>query len=367
MLGCAQRNTPARNSAEQTPLLEKQLKAALAALVAMTTMGTATTDHLVPEYYAPVDLTRPGYGRDSSNAAPTTPVHEPMAYGLFASSLTVDGLATPARSAADWLVENQDLDGDGIPGWGLPFPWDAFNDGSINPAHTVYGITTAIAVQGLLDFYEATGETKYLDVAVSALEAYASERTAEGSFHYSRAKTDRTPVHNVTAMMMGQFARAARLSNKKNLQTVATRSYEYLMALAHDDEDGIWWNYVEGHPKKNDLVHASYMVRGLIDYGASGEIIYKSNLHLSRFVRNNIVYDTIDHDTHKARSWGIGTALQVACTLKEFSLAQQLKLSLPQYLSGGAYLLYPGMGYYAPRLQGHVAWGLSACSVHPTL
>jgi hypothetical protein len=336
------------------------MKVALANLALFMAAGAAGAA-TIPAYYAPVDLHRPGHGRDSSGAAPTTPVHEPMAYGLFASSFTADGLLEPARASADWLVENQDLDGDGAPGWGLPFPWDAFNDGSINPEHTVYGITTAIAVQGLLDFYEATGEPKYLEVSVAALESYSTEKTGEGSFHYSRAPTDRTPVHNVTAMLMGQFARAARLSGNQKLQDVSAQSYEYLMSVAHDDLEGLWWNYVEGHARKNDLVHASYMVRGLADFGAPTDVVAKSVSHLKHFVRIGEVYDNVNNHTHKARSWGVGAALQVACTLGEVELAQQLEDALPQYLSDGAYLLYPHEGYYAPRLQGHVAWGLSTC------
>lgn len=316
----------------------------------------------IPEYYSPVDLDRAGYGRDSSNAAPVTPVHEPMAYGLFVSAFTADQMLVPAKMAADWLVDNQDLDGDGLAGWGLPFEWDAFNDGSINAAHTVYGITTAIAVQGLLDFYEATHDLKYLNTAVSALEAYAPERTHYGSFHYSKAPTDRSPVHNVTAMLMGQYARASRLSNNKSFQEIATDSYSYLMSLAHHDEHiGLWWNYVDGHSKKNDLVHASYMVRGLIDYGAPDEILSKSISHLKRFARKESVYDHVDADEWQARSWGVGAALQVACTLNEMHLAHQLRAVLPRYLKDGAYHLYPNNGYYAPRLQGHVAWGLSLC------
>src|SRR5690606_29961276 len=113
--------------------------------------------------------------------------------------------------AADWLIANIDLNQNGTPGWGLPFPWDAFRDGSVNPAHTEYGITTALAVQGLIDFYEATEEESYLSAAVSALAAYATE-FRNGDLRYSVAPSDEAAVHNVTAMLMGQYARASRLT-----------------------------------------------------------------------------------------------------------------------------------------------------------
>lgn len=315
-----------------------------------------------PSYYAPLNDVWPGYGRDSSSAAPLTPVHEPMAYGLLVSAFVVDGLPDDARRAADWLVSNNDLNGNGVPGWGLPFAWDAFSDGSINPIHTEYGVTTAVAVQGLLDFYESTTEAKYLNAAVAALEAYAAE-FRDGDFRYSVAPTDSVPTHNITAMLMGQYARAGRLAARDDFSRLATKSYNRLMSISHSDSTGIWWSYVEGNAKTNDLVHASYIVRGLIDFQAPADVIEKAANYLKRFVRGGVVYDTVESSAYLARSWGIGAALNIACSLGDNVTAASLEQALPPYMdSKGAYLLRPNEGYFAPRLQAHVAWGLSRCN-----
>src|SRR5690606_12000299 len=100
----------------------------------------------------------------------STPEHvmdHPMAYAFFASaeahrySRTQDRASLArAGAAAEWLVQNADLDGDGATAWGLPFAWDAFGDGSENPEHNAYTITTAVAVQALLDVYEHTGDPR---------------------------------------------------------------------------------------------------------------------------------------------------------------------------------------------------------------
>ncbi|MFW5980281.1 MAG: hypothetical protein ACOCQ2_02850, partial [Halanaerobiales bacterium] len=54
------------------------------------------------------------------------------------------------KKASYWLLNNSDTNNDGYPGWGLPQPWDAFADGSVNPPHHPYTITTAFVLESLL-------------------------------------------------------------------------------------------------------------------------------------------------------------------------------------------------------------------------
>ena len=99
-----------------------------------------------------------------------------MAFGLLASVGAKIHHERLMRTSADWLVMNGSL-GKGKSGWGLGFSWDAFNDDSINPPETVYGITTAIAVAGLLDAYEVTRDPVYAGTAAAALDYYKSSFT----------------------------------------------------------------------------------------------------------------------------------------------------------------------------------------------
>ena len=69
-----------------------------------------------------------------------------MTYGLVASAAAAAGDDTTADMAADWLIDDMDSGG-----WGTAWTWDPFGDGSTTPADTPYSVTTAIAIQGLLD------------------------------------------------------------------------------------------------------------------------------------------------------------------------------------------------------------------------
>ena len=63
---------------------------------------------------------------------------------------------TLARTAGSWLLHHRDENRDGVIGWGVPAAWDAYGDGSTNPANTEYTISTAIVVDALLDWLERT-------------------------------------------------------------------------------------------------------------------------------------------------------------------------------------------------------------------
>ena len=64
-----------------------------------------------------------------------------MAFAMIASASARLHDERICKIAADWLVEHA------TPGWGLGYKWDAFNDGSINPTETIYGVTVALGVR----------------------------------------------------------------------------------------------------------------------------------------------------------------------------------------------------------------------------
>ena len=177
--------------------------------------------------FSAFDKQHPGRGGDMGRPAPDD---HAMAYALYASAAVLAGRTDDARIAADWLVAH-DHDGARL-GWGLSFAWDAFSDGSTNPVTTVYGITTALAVRALLDVAEKTGERRYRDSAVGALDAYsgAVTQTPAGVFFwYSDQVADAIEVPNVVSMLMGQYARAGRVLDRQDYRQLADRAYAELM------------------------------------------------------------------------------------------------------------------------------------------
>ena len=112
-----------------------------------------------------------GFGLDAAQKPGLT--EQPMTYALVLSSEAIHYRNDPnaesklrIQKALDWLITNQDLNHDGIPGWGLPLPWDAFSDGTINGPNHPYTITTSMVLNGFLDVLDApnviTNEQRYV-------------------------------------------------------------------------------------------------------------------------------------------------------------------------------------------------------------
>ena len=215
-------------------------------------------------------------------------------------------------------------------GWGLPFGWDAFGDGTKNPANTVYSISTGLAVKALLDWARVGGEDVWPLVRSSvarALDEWTTPEalTATGQFAYSLSGYDGGyDVFNSSALLAGQMQRAAQLEigqparyrsladtvmqsladwhlegsrdaevilrRGENLDAVADRfgltaeavrvanGFSPLEEVGAGDRllmpdvvaSGWYWNYSATEAVPNDLAHAGYVVDGVATYVAEG-------------------------------------------------------------------------------------------------
>ena len=313
------------------------------------------------------DASAPGRGLDQYT--PATVMDHPMAYAFFASaeahrySRTQDRASLArAGAAAEWLVQNADLDGDGATAWGLPFAWDAFGDGSENPEHNAYTITTAVAVQALLDVYEHTGDPRLLETALAGVSTFVYGALEPGDdaawFWYSLAESDALPVFNVSAMMLGQLQRLT--VHDPSLRRTADAVARHL--LAHRDADGHWYYSAPGaigDSRKNDLVHAAYIVQGLADYarfggsvGIDAQSLYET---LADFVVDGTVTE-MPREPGPARAWGVGAALFTAGLLEqEFEVTG----TLSAVFHAAALRYDPSPARFYPRQAAHVLVGLA--------
>ena len=149
---------------------------------------------------------------------------QPMTYGLILSAEVLRFRSSPneegrrrIRKAVQWLLENADSDGDGLPGWGLPQAWDAFADGSVNKAHHPYSITTAIVLLGLQDalstpsLWTNAEKEAIRKIVINVSTRWAKDVWTEdangGFFWYSPSPSDAHFVPNVSAMFLGSLAR----------------------------------------------------------------------------------------------------------------------------------------------------------------
>jgi hypothetical protein len=278
-----------------------------------------------------LDRRRPGFGFETDG---TGPIELAMAYGLVAWAGAIASDAELSRRAAQWLLRNSRTS-TGV-GWGLGWEWDAFGDGTVNRADAIYGITTAIAVIGLVKNHELTGSRESLNEAIQALDYYQafSTPTKEGLFFwYSDQAADAINVHNVSAMMAGAYALVARASKRSEFSDFAAGAFAELMASAESSKDALGWRYADlPAARPNDLVHAAYIAYGALLASRSLPSLqidqHRLLNYLRGFISNGIPMEFRPDDiraglrNRRARSWGVG---MLAFTLFELGAHEEAR------------------------------------------
>jgi hypothetical protein len=213
---------------------------------------------------------------------------QPTTHALVLSSEAMRYAVAPNKESrrrvlhdAVWLLRHQDDDHDGGPGWGFPFPWDAFADGTQNPANQAYAVDTAFAMQGLQDALEfAPSVVAPFRLEVEGLlirtadywcsRAWSSTKSG-GFFWYSANSNDAIFVPNSSAILAGMVARLARGSHggeahsHERWRTCAEDAIRQLVASARPGPRGsVEWPYQERAPAvPNDLTHQIYTLWGV--------------------------------------------------------------------------------------------------------
>lgn len=266
-------------------------------------------------------------------------VHQPKTYALIASAETLRLLASPnnesrrrIRKAVQWLLDNADLDNDGIPGWGFPYAWDAFGDGTLTPAYTPYTIDTAFVLLGLLDalkiqsFWTDAERLEILNVIRKVCVQWSEDTwsdTAEGGFFwYSRSVFDAHFVTNVSAMFSAALWRAITEhrdvfsdSEYQFIQTRVNKAMAEIVSQVIWRNDAPYWNYLaspssfkQDKPNEpNDLLHHVYILWSAEIYRPYGQqyirlpwSLSQALNSLSRFWREGKVYDFPQDVTYEA-------------------------------------------------------------------
>lgn len=222
---------------------------------------------------------------------------QPMTYGLILSAEAAryrrtgqDEPERRIRKALAWLLDNRDLDRDGKPGWGLPQPWDAFQDGSTNPVNQPYTITTAIVLNGMLDALRlpiwSRGQRDEIrklaaQVAVRWCREMWSQGFKGGYFWYSPSRADDIFAVNSPSMFMGSLARLlheqadAFAEERQLVQSRADDQARAVVATVQLREGLPFWDYMPAPNKfnrhtPNDLVHHVYTLWGIEQYRDNG-------------------------------------------------------------------------------------------------
>ncbi|PWJ72391.1 glycosyltransferase involved in cell wall biosynthesis [Pseudaminobacter salicylatoxidans] len=294
-----------------------------------------------------------------------------MAFGIFASTYALLGDRVRSQYMCQWL-QNDAVKPNGATGWGLPFKWGAFSSDDKNSVTVVYGVTSALAIRGLID-YSSTFGADIPNCVVKFLDYYLQffvETPEGGYFGYSDQPADLKSVFNVSSLLAGQYARAGKLLNRADYKRVARLVADDIMANAQSSPVGDFWSYGANIDRPNDAVHASYAVQGLIDVNRWLDTGYKLDLatrYLRKFVRNGRAFEYVRHGNlepklqqRPARAWGVGMLLYTACEASDKYLQGLVEAALPAYRhENGQYGILPASKVSYPRHQAHIALGLA--------
>jgi len=313
----------------------------------------------------------------------------PMAYGLILSSYAREYSSSnkikrmqKLTKCGEWLLENHDLDDDGISGYGLADSWDAFGDGSINPAHQEYTITTAIVIDGLLDWLEWDANAPKSEIITridDLLVPYLSGEfnSPSGLYSYSLNHND-VPfdVFNPAAYLAGQIQRFSHVKSdnqkeKEILQNEADRIISILLKFKRETEDGVWyWGYTADSKKHNDLVHSLYIVEGMRQYiKYDGKLKHEIKFTNVKNIVRNFFIDGHFREVYYKRSvqkdpvrlWALGMLLYflaeepMSPVYTESLLKDLNKYNLPD----GGFSWKPGTQNKYIRHDAHLLLGLS--------
>lgn len=310
-----------------------------------------------------------------------------MAYALILSAEVQRVFHSNERSpwldaSAKWLIGNLDLDRDGIHGFGLADEWDAFQDGSTNPAHHEYTITTALVVKALLDLHAIDIDTlrraNTLEAVENCLRPYldAEHDSPLGIPAYSLSSADRNyDVFNPAVFLAGQMQRFGSLPETDRAGLWRKRAQHIIHTVVdhakHDPQGNIHWNYGVQQPlqRPNDLVHACYMIEGFRafrDHGGKIPLEWdRITGHLHSFNDDGEwnEYPLIDrkYKGYGPRLWALGILLHTLA-MENFDQEQQEEFfgQLKKYHKGaGEFKLKPDDERTLVRHEAHLLFGLA--------
>jgi hypothetical protein len=166
-------------------------------------------------------------------------------------------------------------------GYGIGRPWDAFQDGTVNPADTTYTVTLSGVGSVLLAAYKA-GAVPRAEVqqVVSALMAIPRVPVPRGDcVAYSQTAADAAAgcVHNVNAGVAAFLSAAnAQGFGATGLQKLITGIT--IAELVAYREAEFWWPYVDSGPSAaQDPDHNSYSAESMygLAYWVGREVAYR--------------------------------------------------------------------------------------------
>jgi hypothetical protein len=168
-------------------------------------------------------------------------------------------------------------------GWGVGRTWDAFGDGTTNPANTTYTVTLAGHVgPALLEAWKAgvLTDPEPLQTITKLLVSTSRVTLPTGQcVAYSRSSNDAGAsqrVHNVNAGVADYLTQASAAGfGRTGLQKLTVEITRYEVSTYRTDWAG--WPYIDGRTVEQDPDHGAYTARSLyfLTYPIGREAVYR--------------------------------------------------------------------------------------------
>lgn len=255
------------------------------------------------------------------------------------------------RGQLDRLLELR-IEGKGGWGWGLSYAWDAYGDGVVNPADTIYSYTTAAAALALLDGYAVLGDEKYLEAARRAGGALTVDTCCWRDGDHASVWYDDQPndqrnerqVHNVNGLALAALTRLDEAGGDSRYADLTSAMAQHLIeaqgegyAQENYGETKVAdsnWTYSQAEPgRPNDLIHETFIVEGLMTYGTD-EAVQAAHRSVEGMLATHFDEGKPREGkyTFGSLGWGPGAALFVLSMVDDYRDAAR---SIAEHLSEG--------------------------------
>ena len=206
--------------------------------------------------------------------------YNPKGIGLFLSAYSKELIALKKNGEGNHadLVKNVNtladlligIRSEGFSGscWGYNFDWQA-RGGLFFPSGTPTVVATTYAAYGLFDAYEATGNTKYLNVAIDAVNFVTKDLIKDfredGTFLFSYSVTKgNNTVYNASLLGSKLLSRAYHYTKDESLIDIARGSVQAVMNA--QEKDGSWVYGELPIQSWKDSFHTGFNLECLADY-----------------------------------------------------------------------------------------------------
>ncbi len=170
------------------------------------------------------------------------------AMGLFASAYLIlyqeleeDCYFHKACECVEWLEENE---GQYYAGacWGYPFDWQSL---ILIPKGTPTAVVSSICGEAFWDFYELTGNRKYLDVCKSICEFFVTnlniDNVDSSKICFSYTPIDTFHVHNANLFAAAFLIKVGKELSREDLYEYGIKALNYTLDAQNGDGSFYYW------------------------------------------------------------------------------------------------------------------------------